>query len=164
MPDLLGKEATAKRLNMSVRRLMERSAEGMIKRHKARDPETGRPGVMFLVADVERLSKAFDAVQVRPAAKPIDAKFERVEPAAAPPPREPLLLGSGKTEVFLHNWLTMSDAAEYSGLPARIVRSLVKSGKLHALPVGLHRVRIRKADLDAIETENCAHMFTKSDE
>jgi hypothetical protein len=160
MPEVIAKALAAEKLNMSVRRLMERSAEGWINRVKARDPETGRPGVMFRVADVERLAKALAQVTNVPPRKPIDVKFEK---PAAPPPKEPLLLGapagSGKTELLARNWLTLADASEYSGVPARILKGLVRSGKLLAMPIGFHRVLVRKADVDSIEPENCAAMF-----
>lgn len=127
----LSKELAAKRLNMSVRRIMELSQNGRLERFKRPDPVTGRETTIFAVADVERL------------------KDELTPKALAVVPTPPRAV----TPV-LRPWLTLAEAAEYSGLPAAILRDLIEGGKLRALDVGVRpggRYRVRRADLDGIQ-------------
>ena len=75
------------------------------------------------------------------------------------PARGPLLLGPGPAIAPPRPWLTLDEAAEYSGLPASAVARLIHAGKLRALDVGIRpggRYRIRRADLDALEGDRLA--------
>jgi excisionase family DNA binding protein len=52
-------------------------------------------------------------------------------------------------------WLTLDQAADYSGLPAQILREMVIAGKLEAMDVGRRRGgkwRIRRLSLERIES------------
>ena len=140
--ELLTKQVAADRLNLSVRRLMELAAEGKFTRHRAYDPETKREAIMFDAAEIQAIAdrKEYNvpasstAVAVRPRVVEVDG-----EPAAP---------------AVLRPWLTLAEAADYSGLPATILFGLIQTGELRARDVGVRpggRWRIRKLDLDAIE-------------
>jgi excisionase family DNA binding protein len=138
--ELLTKQLAAEALGLSVRRIMELSAEGLLTRHRALDPATKREAVMFDVREIERMKQS----------------------AAAAP--SPLLLGPGAAAAAIESeenydaplrlWLTLSQAAEYSGLPASVLSRFIDQGRLPAIDVGVRpggHWRVRQLDLDAIE-------------
>jgi excisionase family DNA binding protein len=143
--ELLTKHLAAERLKISVRRLMELSAEGQIKRHRAVDPATKREAVMFAAADVEKLQQVWNSV---PGAR---------APLALPAPAGAIAAEAEPEEDYdapLRPWLTILQASEYSGLPASILLRFVESGRLPALDVGVRpggHWRVRQIDVDAIE-------------
>jgi excisionase family DNA binding protein len=141
--ELLTKQIAADRLGLSVRRIMEFSAEGRFTRHRAFDPETKREAIMFDADEIEAYAREAATtpapgaliVQRRPTLDAYD-----VDDAAA--------IGAGRL------WLTLAEAADYSGLPASILQAMVEVGELAALDVGVRpggHLRIRRRDLDAIE-------------
>jgi excisionase family DNA binding protein len=124
--EYLSKAIAAERLKISVRRLMEVSEAGKLKRYWEYDPATRRKTTMFRASDVSRL-----VAEMTPKA---------IGPASEPAPPRP--------------WLNLDESAEYSGLPASVLRDLVAGGHLPALDVGVRpggRFRVRRADLDALE-------------
>ena len=143
--ELLTKQIAADRLNLSVRRLMELAAEGKFTRHRAYDPETKRDAFMFDAAEISAYQgrREYDAtpapaaLAVRPR-PPLD-EYDIDEPAAA---------GAFRL------WLTLAEAAEYSGLPASHLLAMIDAGELAARDVGVRpggHWRVRKLDVDAIE-------------
>lgn len=145
--ELLTKQLAADRLNLSVRRLMELSADdaeggAILTRHRAFDPETKREAFMFAASEVEALKKKWAATPA-PGAVAVRPRIE---------------LDADDNEPAVSNnfrlWLTLSEAAEYSGLPASILQAMIESGELRALNVGVRpggHWRVRKADVDAVE-------------
>jgi excisionase family DNA binding protein len=149
--DLLTKQIAAERLGLSVRRVMELSNDGTFTRHRAFDPDTKREAVMFDADEVEKFKASASATPA-----PYDPSR-----GLAVRPRLPLdeydiddgdelhdLRGAGRL------WLTLAEAAEYSGLPASILQAMVEVGELAALDVGVRpggHWRVRRLDLDAIE-------------
>lgn len=145
--ELLTKQLAAQRLDMSVRRLMEISAEGQITRHRAIDPKTRREAVMFDAREVDQMKQAMNG---------------RPVPLALPPgpPMSAALAAAAELEedydAPMRLWVTIAQAAEYTGLPASTITRLIDAGKLKALDVGVRpggHWRVRKADLEAIEGE-----------
>lgn len=125
---------------------MELSAEGKFTRHRAFDPETKREAFMFDAAEIQAAqeSREYDA---RPAPAPSTAVAVRER-------RLPLDEYDIDEPAVLRPWLTLADAADYSGLPASYLFGLIEAGELKARDVGVRpggRWRIRKLDLDAIE-------------
>ena len=147
-PEYLSKTIAAARLGLSVRRLMELAQQGKIEGFRQFDPQTRRDATMFDVSDVARLKAEWTPKAIVPALAAPTPSTALVRtngglsaPAAAPSPRP---------------WLTIGEAADYSGLPAATLRQFVESGRLAALDVGVRpggRYRVRRADLDQIQAE-----------
>jgi excisionase family DNA binding protein len=146
----LSKAVAAKRLGLSVRRLMEISAAGKLKRYKGEDPATRRESVMFDAGEVARLKDAWTPKAVVPAALPRPARSTAL--VSYPNDKGRALDSSGQNGP--RPWLDLAQASEYSGLPEKAIRDLIRRGKLRALDVGVRpggRYRIARRDLDAIE-------------
>jgi excisionase family DNA binding protein len=127
----LSKDIAAKELGMSVRRLMELSQNGRIERSKRPDPVTGRETTIIAVEYVALLK---------------DEMTPKAVAVVPPLPRPVAPIG--------RPWLTLAEAAEYSGLPAAFLRDLIAGGQLRALNVGVReggRYRVRRSDLDEIQ-------------
>jgi hypothetical protein len=130
-PEVLTKDIAAARLNISVRRLMEISSEGKIRRHKVFDPTIGRETTMFAAADVDKLIR-----ELTPAPAP---EFPPMPESVKPRP-----------------WVNLETAAEITGLSARLLVGLIQAGKLAALDEhtpGHSRWRVHRRDLEAIAGE-----------
>lgn len=144
-PEYISKQLAAEALGLSPRRLLEISQSGEIKRRYARDPVTKRRQAIFRAEDVARLA---DAVASRKSAvRPETAALSHIRtlPPALPAPEAP-----GRP------WLTVDEAAEYTGLPASFLAARIADGKLAALDVGVRaggRWRVNRRDLDAIAGE-----------
>lgn len=147
----LTKDAAAKRSGRSVRRLLELASTGRIKKRIIRDPANGnRELTLFSSRDIDRLAKGkitppvSTALQISGPVRHL-AALQQGEPASVipPTPQRP--------------WLTIAEAADYSGLPESFLHSLVTDGKLAALDVGVRaggRWRIARRDIDAISASN----------
>jgi len=141
--ELLTKQVAASRLGLSVRRVMEMSTDGKFTRHRAFDPVTNRDAVMFDAAEID----AYKA-QSTPAAAP------RLLAPAAEPIAEFDLDDDGRGSGRL--WLTLAEAAAYSGLPASHLLAAIDTGELGARDVGVRpggHWRVRRLDLDAIKAK-----------
>ena len=145
--ELLTKQIAAERLGLSVRRVMELSADGTFARHRAFDPDTKREAVMFDAAEVAQFAAglatvpapADRALAVRPQRLPLD-EYDIDDDGR----------GAGRL------WLTLAEAAAYSGLPASHLLAAIEAGELAARDVGVRpggHWRVRRLDLDAIEGE-----------
>jgi excisionase family DNA binding protein len=155
--DYVTKAIAAARLGLSVRRVLELSAQGAIKRQHVTDPLTRRRQTVFLAADIdvlaERLAQngnyrmaiyhngatgAGEAAALRPL-QTVSAALPGPSAVLAPPDRP---------------WLTVGEAAAYSGLPASFLLMLIAKRCLAALDVGIRpggRYRIARRDLDGIQ-------------
>jgi len=142
--ELLTKQIAADRLELSIRRIIELSAAGVFTRHREFDPETKREAIMFDAAEIEAYRRdaatkpAPGALAVRPSRLPLD-DYD-IDDAAD--------TGAGRL------WLTLAEAAAYSGLPASHLLAEINSGELAARDVGVRpggHWRVRRLDLDAIE-------------
>ena len=120
LTDYVSKTAAAERLGLSVRRVIELAASGLIKRGYVRDPVTKRWQTAFLAADVARVIE----------------NRRGIAPQAPDPP-----------------WLTLEEAAVYSGLPGDYLELQIRAGRLGALDVSVGPAggyRVARRDLDAI--------------
>src|SRR4030095_14206632 len=80
-PEYVTKELAAKRLGLSVRRVLELSARGLLKRRTVRDPVTKRRQTVFLAADLVR----FTGVRVPgPAPRPRPGRRRPAPPRRLP--------------------------------------------------------------------------------
>jgi|SRR5882672_1413496 len=144
----LSKRAAADLLKLSVRRVMELSTEGKLKRYRRFDSETRRQTAVFRADDVARLASEW-AAQAEPLLNAADL------PIGLPPAPRALPAPSAMPSAP-RAWLTFDESAGYSGLPASVLRDLVAAGRLPALDVGVRpggRYRVRRNDLDALEGE-----------
>jgi len=150
-PEYLSKQIAAQRLGLSVRRVLELSSAGKIRRTREVDPATGRENTVLLAADVARLTRnAVNAVNGVFPASGGAAEVRLARPNLALPPIEP---------PAPRLWMTAAEAAEYSGLPASFLVHAIDTGALLALDVGVRpggRYRIRRADIDAMEGQKLA--------
>jgi len=134
--ELLTKHIAAGRLGLSPRRVLELSDEGKLTRHRAVDPATKREASMFDAAEVD----AFAAAQT-----PTPVPLMIAAPAGESDD------GDGRGDGRL--WLTLGEAAAYTGLPVSHLLGAIGSGELAARDVGPRpggHWRIRRLDLDAI--------------
>jgi excisionase family DNA binding protein len=144
-PEYLTKEIAAQRLHLSVRRVLELSARGMIKRRSMTDPATKRRQTVFLAQDVDRAVVDGNKRLVAYRGGAVGA----IEAAAVPPPQPVSALPAVPDRL----WLTMEEAANYSGLPASFLLQMIEDRRLPALDVGVRpggRYRVARRDIDAI--------------
>jgi excisionase family DNA binding protein len=140
------KHITAQYLGLSVRRLMELTANrktAILTRHKAYDPATKMEGTMFLRSEIEAYKQMITPQPVGTAAVATLARnlMGMTAPAAAPP------------AIPLQPWITIHEAAAVSGIPESVLLRLVTTGRLPALDCGPRpggRYRVRRAHLDSI--------------
>jgi excisionase family DNA binding protein len=140
-PEFVSKEIAAERLGLSVRRVLELSASGVLKRRQVLDPVTKRRQTVFASADVHRavMDGKQRLVAYRGGAGEV-AALPPVQEISAPSPDRP--------------WLTVDEAAGYSGLPASFLLGMIEERRLGALDVGVRpggRYRVSRRDVDAIK-------------
>jgi len=154
----LTKQETLAQLGISERSLDRRVTQGQIQKQLQARP--GRaPEPLYHRGDVERLS-------AHPAYPLTDQRAIAARPAEARPPAPNALdafapLVAALFEIQAQRsaatipaapapqWMGEDGAAEYSGLSSRLIRALVRSGRLPALRDG-REWKIRRADLDAL--------------
>jgi excisionase family DNA binding protein len=146
-PEYISKQIAAQRLGLSVRRVLELSNAGSIRRRQVTDPVTKRRQTVLLARDVQRVvadgQKRLFAFRGGAAGAGEVAALPPIQPplqAPAPPPDRP--------------WLTVDEAANYSGLPATFLLRMVEEKRLAALDVGVRaggRYRVSRRDVDAIK-------------
>ena len=150
-PEYISKQLAAEALGLSPRRLLEISQTGQIKRRYARDPVTKRRQAIFRAADVARLADEIAsrkcAVRPEAAERSESAALSHIRTAPSAPPQ---------IEAPSCAWLTIDEAAEYTGLPASFLARLITGGKLPALDIGRcgrsgGRWRVNRRDLDGIK-------------
>jgi excisionase family DNA binding protein len=143
-PEYISKQIAAARLGLSVRRVLELSNTGVIRRRQVVDPDTKRRQTVLLARDVQRavVDGQKRLVAYRGGAAPAG------EVAALPPVQPPLQAAPDRP------WLTVDEAAHYSGLPASFLLGMIEEGRLGALDVGVRvggRYRVARRDVDAIK-------------
>lgn len=151
-PEYISKRRAAEALGISPRRLLELSQSGRIKRHYHNDPQTHRRAAVFARPDVERL--AAERIQ----AAPQSAASVAIPGGTLRPSSQAIALPA--LEAPARPWLTVDEAAEYTGLPASFLSARIVDGKLAALDVGVRsggRWRVNRRDLDAIAGEALAN-------
>jgi excisionase family DNA binding protein len=143
--ELLTKELAAEQLGLSVRRLMELSAEGKPKRYREVDPETKREAVMFRFEEIKQMREESTAAPVPNALARVARRFAIEAPAEA---------SAAAPSNGDRPWVTLDDAADYTGLPASVLQRLIEAGRLPAIDVGVRpggHWRVKRSDLDAIQ-------------
>jgi len=146
-PEYISKQIAAQWLGLSVRRVLELSNTGAIRRRQVTDPVTKRRQTVLLARDVQR---AVIDGQKRLVAYRGSATGAG-EGAAPPPPRPQLQAPAAPAD---RPWLTVDEAAHYSGLPASFLMSLIEERRLGALDVGVRaggRYRVARRDVDSIK-------------
>jgi excisionase family DNA binding protein len=165
----ISKEEAGNRLGVSPRRALELAKEGRLQSDQVVNPKSGKPVTRIQAGSVERFiaergvipdpaprTRAHNEPML--AADPItdlsrrhDALPGQVEALAR------LLCGDGAIRTTSapppHLWLTVKEAAAYSGLPVDLIENCIGKGELKALFIGKGRRggawRIRKVDLEA---------------
>ena len=162
----LPKAAAAKLLGVSDRQLARRAAEGLIRKTTAdKDPGERVARVLYSGADILALASGRPNRYQTPAVELATATTD-VEPVRLPPARALSVLPAGTTRdvvptgqvdpwrdlaALLANldahrrdypekqpkpWLTLEEAAEYSGLPASWLRARAEDASIQAVNVG----------------------------
>jgi excisionase family DNA binding protein len=138
---------------------MELSAEGKPKRYREVDPETKREAVMFRSDEIKQMREEMTGAPVPNALARVARRFAIEAPAAD----RMVSLGQAKwaTEASAaapssgdRPWITLDDAAEYTGLPASVLQRFIEAGRLPAIDVGVRpggHWRVKRSDLDAIQ-------------
>jgi len=139
----ISKDHASRMLGLSGRRTADYAQRGIIERRFEVDNRIGRKVALFKQSDVMRLAAELKAGAARPglpvasearllaASLGAPAENQRAEvidgarrllsgsaPAAPPEPRP---------------WLELSEAAEISGLPARLLARIIRAGELRAI-------------------------------
>ena len=131
-PEYVSKHIAAKRLGLSVRRVLELSTTGAIRRRQVMDPATKRRQTVLSARDVEQV--ATDA-QKRPVAYRGGAAGEVANTSwylfdETLPPVQPQLQPAPAPD---RPWLTVEEAEQYSGLPATFLMRMIADGRLPAV-------------------------------
>jgi excisionase family DNA binding protein len=141
LPEFITKQIAAQILGLSVRRVLELSNSGSIKRRQVVDPVTKRRQTVLLARDVRAVVDGNRRL--------VAYRGPAGEAAALPPPQPPLQPGAPERP-----WLTVEEAAACSGLPASFLLGLIEGRRLPALDVGVRaggRYRVAKRDVDGIK-------------
>jgi len=159
-PAYLTKDVAARISGRSQRRLLEMAAKGQITKLIVPDHNNNdRPIAVFLQSDIEALAKipfggrrAFAAMQPGTAATPVVEGNRSIAIIRPKPSGVPALPQTGAVRL----WLTLAEAADYTGLPESWLAARIAAGKLPALDVGVRpggRHRVSRKDLDAISAQ-----------
>jgi len=154
----VSKEEAGARLSLSPRRVLELAQEGRIQSARTKDPKTGQNVVRIHAGSVERY---LDGLSEIPEPEVCEPHADRTPARGAHTNRTLLALLELVSETHAERtrsarpWLTLSEAAAYSGLPAITLHHFIREGRLAALDVGRRRRggrwRVRKVDLHSIE-------------
>jgi len=136
------KEIAAQRSGRSVRRLLELANRGSIRKRIVKDETNGnRALAVFHAGDIAALARGENppatSLQISGPVGPVATLPQGEETANHAAPRL---------------WLTIAEAADYSGLPASFLLHMITCKKLLALDVGPRpggRWRIARRDLEA---------------
>ena len=152
----ISKEEAAARLELSARRILELAKQGKIRSNRIISTATGQPVVVIHAGSVERYrDKLGDPLIGGDAACEPHAKGIATTRLTERAIGEMLDAVSHAIRTRYGLWLTLDQAADYSGLPAQILRDMVVAGKLEAMDVGRRRGgkwRIRRLSLERIES------------
>lgn len=144
---------------LSPRRVLELAKEGRIESERVKDPKTNQMIVRIRAGSVERFldEKAAQPDALQTHYRRIPGAFQTHAPKCAQ------MLPNGLSDLVrelcercapaepAHLWLTLQEAAEYSGLPSATLLEFIAARRLPVLDVGRGRRggrwRIRKVDL-----------------
>lgn len=124
---------------LSTRRVLELAREGRLESGRVKDPNSHQTVVRIHAGSIERF------LELNRNPEPIPhPRGLRVRDRSA----------DGTLAVSAHHlWLTLEEAADYSGLPASILLRMVTHAELPTIDVGVRpggRWRVRRTDLDQI--------------
>ena len=152
----ISKSEAARLLDKSERTVLAMAADGRIQAKQEKDPTHGQKVTLFHAGDVARLAEGLTtsvSLQVgTQAIANLPARLSDSEVVAQF--KRAMFDGGAAVDRPLKPWLTINEAAEYSGLPASTVRALIDAGQLPSLDCGPRpggRYRVKRADLDSIE-------------
>jgi hypothetical protein len=138
----INKRDAAKRLDVSARTILAMAQAGTIQSKRERDPESNQVVVLLHAGDIER------------------ALYEREHPskevvkAPAPKAVQVVQLPAPPTPQALRPWLTLDEAASFSGLTKRWLLTIAESetGAISVRDMGKHapggRWRFHRGDLE----------------
>jgi Helix-turn-helix domain len=145
---------------LSSRRVLELAKEGKLQSQLVRDVESGQMTTQIHAGSVERFRDE-RSLQNRLiiSDENADAQAREVRAPRAPQPSQALALLREVCEGLraapsARLWLTLNEAADYSGLPAAVLLNFITLKKIQVLNVGRRRGgqwRIRRAELDRFE-------------
>jgi excisionase family DNA binding protein len=145
--EYITKEVAANRSGRSVRRLLELASTGRIRKQIVRDERNaGRALALFHAGDIAKLAQTAKGEIPTPGSVQI---VRPVRPIAALPQGE----GATVLSPNPRPWLTLAEAADYTGLPESFLLARITARKLPALDVGVRpggRWRVARRDLDHI--------------
>lgn len=152
--EFLSTELAAKRLNVKPRRLRELAADGRLERVPSIDPQSRRQVVVYRAEQVNKLAqdwlvKTGERVktQFRPGGIPaVGTATEQIGALAA-------VGTAAEVPPKVRLWLTVAEAAQYSGLAEGTILRLIREGNLPALDQHVRgdKWRIRKQALDEFD-------------
>jgi excisionase family DNA binding protein len=140
------KEAAAKRLGLSVRRMLDYAQRGYIRRRASVDPANHRRITVVSEADILKLKAELAGGAPMPAASDASTALTFRPPGELVPIAAPVAIAP-------RAWLTVAEAAEVSGLPASHLLAAIQSEELPARDVGVRpggRYRVKRSDLDEL--------------
>jgi DNA-binding CsgD family transcriptional regulator len=164
----LDKHEAAKRLDLNWRTVLAMAKAGKIRSEKVRDPETRQRVVKLHAGDIQRL--CYDRDHPEPTTpltrreKTVAEAVNNLESNRQIAAR--LNLGTETLDELLERiyqkmgvagrlatpkpWLTLEEAAEYSGLPLRWLRTKAAEGSIHAIDVGSGQRHIWRFNRDGL--------------
>lgn len=152
----LTKGVASTRLEISESRLSALAVEGKIKTLPARSPESNQPIKLYHEGDVERLVFLRDHPEEKPKLPAKVDKLRGLMPLSQMETLASLALEEQRKErqLPLKPWLTIFEAADWSGLPASAIKALILSGQLPGIDCGPRpggRWRVKRVDLEKLE-------------
>ncbi len=155
------KEIAAEMLNLSPRRVLELAKSGKIRQEESYNPETKRRQTVLSTEDVQKLANERQAVPGNPFLNSIPVPqlpaIIHTEMTTSRIPQNPLVrrIDPPQPAALPHpaQWLTLKQAAEYTGLPESALKQLIEDERLPALDVGPRpggKWRISRGRLDTL--------------
>jgi len=145
MPDgmWITKQQAAECLGVSTKQIERLVADKKLECVKWTRPEGGPAISIYPQEQVDRIGREKQTVAVR---QPTAEQFAQTIATLVSDIRR-------KSEVQLRLWLTVREAATYSGMPARVLYGWINCGRLPAEDIGVRRRlwRIRRVDLESVE-------------
>ncbi len=173
----LTKQQAAERLNLSTSRVFALGEAGTIKTQRLKSPTSGQFVAIFHAGDIERVIferenpdkvSKLPAKLDKPEVDPLTELFQKtglMGVRGLPRIERPTTADIARNiEAWVDRplkpptpWITVVEAAEYSGLPVSVIERLIKSATLpaidclNAIPRTAGRWRVKRSDLDALE-------------
>lgn len=135
------KAEAAQMLGVSTREIERKAAAGRIQMKKVRLPGDKTDRAVYLTDDIDRVKQEREA-----GAMQLTVAQGHALPSAVPAWLAAVL--QPRTEPINKAWLTLDEAAAYSGLPAPEISRLVRGLNVHAIGHGHKTWRIQRESLD----------------